>query len=314
MNELKKAYNEKTKMSITGTSETRKLSDSGSVTTNAASARKFSMGHILLDMGKITPVEAERILRLQKESGLRFGDAALKLGLITEADIQLVLAQQFDYPYLLPGQGNHPPELVVAYQPFGAQVEVFRAVRSQLMLRWFTGERKALAIISCNPTEGASLFVANLAVVFSQLGERTLLIDANLRCPQQHEIFNLKNKQGLSDVLVGRASVSEVISKIDSFIDLSVLPAGTLPPNPLEILNRSSFDQLNAQLANQFDVILYDTLAFSNGVDALTIAARTDGVLIVAHKNDTRLGDINAMNEQLKYSGTEIVGSVLIDF
>lgn len=300
-------------MSSPSSSETRKLNDSSTVTANTSPIRKFSIGHILLDMGKITPVEAERVLRLQKESGLRFGDAALKLGLITEADIQLVLAQQFDYPYLLPGQGNHPPELVVAYQPFGAQVEVFRAVRSQLMLRWFTSEHKALAIISYNPSDGVSLFTANLAVVFSQLGERTLLIDANLRCPQQHEIFNLKNKQGLSDVLAGRANIFEVISRIESFVDLSVLPAGTLPPNPLELLNRASFDELSDQLANQFDVILYDTLAFSSGSDALSIAAHTEGVLIVAHKNNTRLSDINTISEQLKYSGTEVVGSILID-
>ncbi|WP_292992844.1 chain length determinant protein tyrosine kinase EpsG [Nitrosomonas sp.] len=300
-------------MSTPGSSETRKLTDSSSISANTSPVHKFSIGHMLLEMGKITPVEAERVLRLQKESGLRFGDAALKLGLITEADIQLVLAQQFDYPYLLPGEGNHSPGLVVAYQPFGAQVEVFRAVRSQLMLRWFTTGHKALAIVSYNPGDGVSLFAANLAVVFSQLGERTLLIDANLRYPQQHEIFNLKNKQGLSDVLADRANVSEVIAKIDSFIDLSVIPAGTLPPNPLEILNRSTFDKLNDQLANQFDVILYDTLAFSSGADALSIAARTDGVLIVARKNNTHLNDINLMNEQLKCSGTEVIGSILMD-
>ncbi|WP_394809601.1 chain length determinant protein tyrosine kinase EpsG [Nitrosomonas sp.] len=300
-------------MSIPGPLETRKNTDSSAISTNIPSFRKFSIGHMLLDMGKITPVEAERVLRLQKESGMRFGDAALKLGLITETDIQLVLAQQFDYPYLLPGQGNHPPGLVVAYQPFGAQVEVFRAVRSQLMLRWFTSGHKALAIVSYNPDDGVSLFTANLAVVFSQLGERTLLIDANLRYPQQHEIFNLKNKQGLSDVLADRANISEVIARIDSFIDLSVIPAGTLPPNPLEILNRSTFDKLNDQLVNQFDVILYDTLAFSNGADALAIAARTDGVLIVAQRNHNRLNDINVMNEQLRGSGAEVIGSILIE-
>ena len=302
-------------MNTSNSSETTNPSKLSSISSNTSSSlRKFSIGHILLDMGKITPVEAERVLRLQKESGLRFGDAALKLGLITEADIQLVLAQQFDYPYLLPGQGNHPPELVVAYQPFGSQVEVFRAVRSQLMLRWFTSGRKALAIVSYNPDDGVSLFAANLAVVFSQLGERTLLIDANLRAPQQHKIFNLRNKQGLSEVLADRANIFEVISKIESFVDLSVLPAGTTPPNPLELLNRNSFDELNDELARQFDVILYDTLAFSNGVDALAIAARTEGVLMVAHKNNSRLSDINAMSEQLKSSGSEIVGSVLIDF
>lgn len=295
-------------------SDSENLSNSNSVSISSSSVRKFSIGKILLDMGKITPAEAERILRLQKESGLRFGDAALKLGLITETDIQLVLAQQFDYPYLQPGQGNHPPELVVAYQPFGAQVEIFRAIRSQLMLRWFASDHKSLAIVSFNPSDGLSLFTANLAIVFSQLGERTLLIDANLRSPQQHEIFNLRNKSGLSDVLAGRANIFEVISKIESFIDLSVLPAGTLPPNPLELLNRSTFDELNNQLSNHFDVILYDTLAFSNGVDALAIAARTGGALVVAHKNSARLSDMQIMGEQLKYCGTEVVGSVLIDF
>lgn len=300
-------------MSIPGPLETRNNADPSTIRINTPAFRKFSIGHMLLDMGKITPVEAERVLRLQKESGMRFGDAALKLGLITEADIQLVLAQQFDYPYLLPGQGNHPPGLVVAYQPFGAQVEVFRAVRSQLMLRWFTSGHKAMAIVSYNSDDGISLFTANLAVVFSQLGERTLLIDANLRYPQQHEIFDLKNKQGLSDVLADRANISEVIARIDSFIDLSVIPAGTLPPNPLEILNRSTFDKLNEQLASQFDVILYDTTAFSNGADALAVAARTDGVLLVAQRNRTRLNDINVMNEQLKGSGAEVIGSILIE-
>lgn len=300
-------------MNILNSPETENVTNSGSLSTSLPPLRKFSIGHILLDMGKITPTEAERILRLQKESGLRFGDAALKLGLITEEDIQQVLAQQFDYPYLLPGQGNHPPELVVAYQPFGAQVEVFRAIRSQLMLRWFTNGHKALAVVSHNSNDGISLFVANLAVVFSQLGERTLLIDSNLRYPQQHEIFNIKNKQGLSDVLADRVGISDVIAKIDSFIDLSVLPAGTPPPNPLELLNRSSFDRLNNQLANQFDIILYDTAAFSSGTDALAIAARTDGVLLVAKKNNTRFNDISIMNEQLKSIGTEIIGSILID-
>ncbi len=297
-----------------GPSETSNINGSGFVKMNDTPIKKFSIGHILLDSGKITPIEAERILHLQKESGLLFGEAALKLGFVTEADIQQVLAQQFDYPYLLPGEGSHSPGLVVAYQPFGNQVEIFRAIRSQLVLRWFSTGRKALTVIGCNPNDGISLFTANLAVVFSQLGERTLLVDANLRCPQQHEIFNLKNKRGLSDVLAGRANIFEVISRIDSFIDLSVLPAGTLPPNPLELLNRSSFDELNNQLAKQFDVILYDTLSFSSGVDALTVTSRIGGTLVIVHENDTRINDINVMNEQIKRSGAEVIGSVLIDF
>jgi protein-tyrosine kinase len=276
-------------------------------------ACESSIGRILLDMGKIKPDDAERILRQQKEKGMRFGEAAQSLGLITDADIQQVLARQFDYPYLQPGQGNFAPELVAAYQPFSEQVETLRAIRSQLMLRWFANGRKMLAIASVNPGEGASLFTANLAVVFSQLGEHTLLVDANLRQPRQQQIFNLPGKQGLSDILAGRADLG-AIAKIDSFVDLSVLPAGTLPPNPQELLSRSAFGQLTGNVANLFDVVLYDVTAFSAGADALAIAARAGGVLLVVRKNMTSLADISAVADQLGRVGAEVVGSVLVEY
>jgi protein-tyrosine kinase len=272
-----------------------------------------SMGRILLDMGKITAEDAERILRRQKESDMRFGEAALSLGLISEAEIQQVLARQFDYPYLPAGQGDFAEQLVAAYQPFSPQVETLRAIRSQLMLRWFAGGRKTLAIASVNPGEGASLFAANLAVVFSQLGEHTLLIDANLRQPRQHQIFNLPGKQGLSDILAGRADLS-AIAKVNSFVDLSILPAGTLPPNPQELLSRPAFSDLSARLAAQFDVVIYDVSAFSAGADALAIAARAGGVLLVARKNTSNLADLSVVAAQLARTGAEVVGSVLVEY
>jgi len=272
-----------------------------------------SMGRVLLDMGKIKPEDAERILRQQKEKGLRFGEAAKSLGLITDADIQQVLAHQFDYPYLQPGQGNFAPELTAAYQPFSKQVETLRAIRSQLMLRWFANGRKTLAIASVNPGEGASLFAANLAVVFSQLGEHTLLVDANLRNPRQQQIFNLPGKQGLSDILAGRADL-DAIAKVDSFVDLSILQAGTLPPNPQELVSRGSFDALSVDLASRFDVVLFDVSSFSAGADALSIAVRAGGVLLVTRKNVTSLSDASAAVEQLERVGAEVVGTVMIDY
>lgn len=273
-----------------------------------------SMGKVLLDMGKITPEQAERVLRLQKDEGMRFGEAARSLGFVSDADIEQVLARQFDYPYLQPGQGKFPAELVAAYQPFSKQVEVLRNIRSQLMLRWFANGRKTLAIASVNPNEGASLFTANLAVVFSQLGEHTLLVDANLRKPRQHEIFGLAGRQGLSDVLAGRADLAATIAKVESFVDLSVLQAGTLAPNPQELVSRSSFDDLVAGVASPYDVVLFDTPAFSAGADALAIAARAGSVLLVARKNVTRLADLTAAVEKIGRSGTEVVGSVMVDY
>lgn len=272
-----------------------------------------NIGRVLLDMGKITPEDAERVLRLQKDSGQRFGEAAKSLGLVTESDIQRVLATQFDYPYLQLGQGNFAPELAAAYHPFSAEVETLRAVRSQLMLRWFASGHKTLAIASVNPDEGASLFASNLAVVFSQLGEKTLLVDANMRTPRQQEVFDLPAKQGLSDILAGRADLN-AIAKINSFVDLSVLCAGTLPPNPQELVSRPSFNELNQNLALNYDVILYDVSAFSAGADALAVAARAGGVLLVVRKNKTRLDDIREVSEQLGRFGAEVVGSIMLDF
>jgi chain length determinant protein tyrosine kinase EpsG len=275
--------------------------------------REPSMGRMLLDMGKINDEDAECILRLQKEKGMRFGEAAQSLGLITEADIQQVLARQFNYPYLQPGQGNFAPELVAAYQPFSEQVETLRAIRSQLMLRWFANGHKTLAIASINQGEGTSLFAANLAVVFSQLGARTLLVDANLRKPSQHLIFNLRGKQGLSDILVGRAEL-DAIAKVESFVDLSVLQAGTLPPNPQELVSGGPFGTLTLHFANLFDVVLYDVSSFSTGADALAIAARAGGVLLVARENRTSLAGMSTVADQLRRVGAEVVGSAMVDY
>ena len=155
--------------------------------------------------------------------------------------------------------------------------------------------------------------VANLAVVFSQLGKRTLLVDANLRQPRQHEIFRITEKQGLSDILAGRAGV-EVVSKINAFENLSVLSAGTLPPNPQELVSRPEFQHLINSFAINYDVILIDTPSFSAGADTYAIAAMLGGTVLVARQSSTRVLDVATAVEQLKQNGTQIVGSVLLDF
>src|SRR3990172_1808625 len=173
-----------------------------------------SIGAILIDVGKLTPEDAERILRLQREQGLRFGEAATQLGLVTQADIDFAISRQFDYPYLLHGHSEVSEEVIAAYTPFSPQVEALRALRSQLMVRWFDTDpaHKALAIVSAAPNEGRSFVAANLAVVFSQLGEHTLLIDTDMRNPCQHKLFSLDNRAGLSAVLSGRGG-PEVIQR-----------------------------------------------------------------------------------------------------
>jgi protein-tyrosine kinase len=285
-----------------------------SIVSPAAAARKdANIGRLLIEQGKLTLEQAESVRHLQEEAGLRFGEAAKRLGLVSEADIQLVLSRQFDYPYLQVGQGNYPTTLIAAYEPFSAEVETLRSVRSQLMLRWFGQGRKSLAIAGVNQGDGTSVLAANLAVVFSQLGEQTLLVDANLRAPRQHEIFNLEGNRGLSEVLAGRAGL-DTLATVESFVDLTLMPAGPAVPNPQELINRSGFAAMNVSLSERFNVILYDCPAVATAADALTIAARAGGVLLVVRKDHTRVADLTAFSDQVRRIGAEVVGSVLVSF
>lgn len=272
-----------------------------------------TIGKLLLDIGKIGLEDAERIIRLQKTDDLRFGDAALKLGLINEADIQQVLSMQFNYPYLQPDQGLFSKDLIAAYEPFSLQVEALRTLRSQLILRWFNEGYKTLAVVSAEADDGCSNLAANLAVVFSQLGERTLLIDANLRNPTQHKIFNIGERQGLSDILAGRADL-DIVKKVEFFLNLTVLGAGTVPPNPHELLSRMNFIDFMNQVAGNYDVVIVDTAPAAKTSDALTVASRCGGGLLVSRINKTRLSDLENIKDQLVANGVKIVGAVLNNF
>jgi len=276
-----------------------------------------SLGGILIDSGLLKPEDAERVLMVQKEQNLRFGDAAVRLGLLTEEDIQYALSRQFAYAYLRRTPGDKKPvsdELVAAYQPFSQRVEQLRSIRSQLMLRWFdrADQRQLLTIVGSDRGEGRSHLAANLAVVFSQLGERTLLVDADMRNPRQHELFFLENKIGLSTVLSGR-SRDEAIVRIPDLTGLCVLPAGPVPPNPLELLNRLNFDEFMIQAKAAFDVVIVDTPALSAGEDAAMIAVRTGAALAVARNSQTSVATFTDMVQGLMNAGVNVVGSVLND-
>jgi chain length determinant protein tyrosine kinase EpsG len=271
-----------------------------------------SIGAILVATGRLSPDDAERIFNEQKRRKLRFGEVALALGLLTEADIQFALSHQFRYPYLQRGESRVSEAVVAAYNPFSSQVEALRAVRSQLVRRWFDGsnERRALAIVSPDHGEGRSWLAANLSVVFSQLGARTLLIDADLRHPSQHRLFGIDNRSGLSSILGARAAAN-VVFKIPALHDLSILPSGPVPPNPQELLARPLLGRMLLQLANSFDVIVIDTPAASSFAESIAIATLAGGALVVSKQDQTRIRSLNELYASLRDAGAVITGGVL---
>lgn len=280
--------------------------------TNLSKAASRSIGAILIDTGRLTPESAERILKLQKEQDLRFGDAAIQLGLLSEADIQQALSRQYDYPYLMAGDDRVSEEVVAAFKPFSPVVEQLRALRSQLMLRWIDAEagHNALSVISPGRGEGRSFTAANLAVVFSQLGERTLLIDADLRNPSQHRLFRLENRIGLSSVLAGRAELPGAIVRIPGLMDLSVLPVGAVPPNPQELLSRPNFNALLATVQGRYDIVVIDTPAGIETADSQAIAARARGALLVTRKDISSAPQVKNLVAKMQSIGVVVVGAV----
>lgn len=268
------------------------------------------IGRILVDLGKLKPKDVNRIFALHRQKGLRFGEAARKLRLVKDADIQYALSIQFNYPYVKSGQGMLGPELISAHDPFDGQAETMRDLRTQLLLNWISPERKVLAVASPGAREGRSYLVANLAVAFAQLGEKTLLIDADLRFPRQHRIFGLTNGLGLAHVLSGRAGI-EVAEQVPYFEHLFLLPAGAVPPNPLELLSRSRLPRLLDEARKDFDVVLVDTSAAARGSDSKIVSARADGVLLIARQDRTSVRDLEHLRRAVAACDVQVIGTVL---
>lgn len=280
-----------------------------------ASARR-TIGAILIDQGRINAAQAAQILNQQKQDNTRFGEAAIKLGLLNKEDIRHALSQQYGYACLRPGQSRISPEIVAAYQPQGQKVETLRALRSQLMLRWFGGNNrgsKALAVVSPGRGEGRSYLAANLAVACAQLGESTLLIDADMREGRQHELFHVENYAGLSSVLSGLSPTAPVLNLAD-IESLSILTAGPVPPNPQELLGREIFGRLMERFTKMFDVIIIDTPPGTDYADAQTICARAGGALMLTRQNVTSLSATAQLGTTLTELGVSLVGAVLSDF
>lgn len=270
-----------------------------------------NIGRLLQEAGKLKPQDMERVLKLQQAENLRFGEAAQKLGLVAEVDIQQALSQQFEYPYIPAAEAGLSPELTTATNPYSKEAEALRSVRSELLLRWFRDGRKTLSIGSVRAEEGSSYLAANLAVLFAQMGRKVLLIDANMRQPRQHEIFNLGNGMGLSDVLADRMPSLQVRT-VKSFPTLTILPAGSPPPNPVELLARPAFGALLSGLETSYDIVLVDSAPSQLSSDFQLVAAHAGGMLIATRRHVSRVSPLVELKEKITLTGAQVVGAVVL--
>ena len=273
-----------------------------------------SIGDFIRQVRGLSEAQVEEILSHQRLHGIRFGEAAVALQLATRDDVLWALSQQFHYPYA-PGDGaSFNSELIAAVDPFHRQTESFRDIRSQLMLGALAPEqpRRALAVMSPNIGDGKSFFAANLAVVFSQLGARTLLIDADMRTPRQHALFGVPNDYGLSSILSGRSD-TKAIHSLQDLPSLFVLPVGTLPPNPLELLQRPAFGLLVNELLGKFDHVIVDTPSSTHGADCRVLAAKCGVAMIIGRRGKSRMKALQGLVSEVTRGPAKFAGVVIND-
>ena len=170
--------------------------------------------------------------------------------------------------------------------------------------------KRALAVLSPDAGDGKSYLAANLAISYSQLGASTVIIDADMRTPRQHQLFSIANESGLSGILSGRAQQNVILTVAD-LPNLFVLPVGTRPPNPLDLLQRPAFEELLQYLLAKFDHIVVDAPAAVHGADAQVIAAKCGQALVIARRGRTRMKAVHGLCGQVTRSGTRLAGVVI---
>ena len=188
--------------------------------------------------------------------------------------------------------------------------EAFKTVRTNVLFSSAEEGMRTLVVTSAGPGEGKSLVASNLAIAMAQAGQRVLLIDADMRRPRVHEIFQVAQEPGFSNVLAGNAKTSEAINKSGTS-GLWLLPAGHIPPNPAELLGSKRYSDFVASLRSHFDWVIIDTPPVMVVADASICANQATGVVFVVGADHTSRHAARAAVEQLDAASAHIIGAVL---
>ena len=188
--------------------------------------------------------------------------------------------------------------------------ESFRTIRTNVLFSMPEDGRRCLVVTSTAPGEGKSLVASNLAIALSQAGQRTLVIDADMRKPRQHSIFGTSQEPGLSNVVVGTAKASEAIRKTET-ANLWILTAGVLPPNPAELLGSRRFKEVLTLATSHFDWVIVDSPPVMAVSDSSIAAHAAGGVLFVVGSEQTSRHAAREALEQLAGAKSRILGAVL---
>lgn len=203
-------------------------------------------------------------------------------------------------------------KLIALHHQKSPATEAFRSIRTNLQYMSPDKKLKVIMITGSEAGIGKSTVAANLALTFAMTGERTFLIDTDMRKPMQHKLFELPNFQGLSSYLAGEnEDLDELIIRSEKKDGLYLLPAGPIPPNPAEMLGSIRMEKLLEKCRNQKGITIIDGPPILPVTDAVLLSQKVDGVIMVAETNQTRTDVFKKGLARLQQVNANILGSIL---
>ncbi len=203
------------------------------------------------------------------------------------------------------------PTLVTLADPRSPAAEAFRTLRTNIYFSGLDRSIHTLLVTTVAPVEGKSTTLANLAVAMAQGDQRTILVDADLRRPTLHTLFELNNDKGLTSLFIDAKGPIEPALKDVNVPNLQVLTSGPLPPNPAEVLGSQRMLEIIEALKQRADIVLFDAPPVIAVTDAAVLGRRVDGMVLVVNAGQTRREHAKRAKEQLEKLNIRIVGAVL---
>lgn len=260
----------------------------------------------------LSEADIARVTHYQETRHTSFGEAAVRLGYASQADIErhsgLVHLPRAKQSGASPGQ-----DLVIAHEPDHPRSEQIRSLRTELLLHHGSADEAGmLAVLSPCAKEGRSQLAAEIAIAFSQLGRPTLLVDTDMRHSRQHLLFGTDNEHGLSQALAQRER--PLFHEVTGLPELSLLTAGPSPSNALELLSDRWFEVLVSEWREYYAFVIFDTPAVNRYADGLVVATIVGHVLSLSRAKHTSFRDTRNLLQRLASTRSSIHGAVINHF
>ena len=204
-------------------------------------------------------------------------------------------------------------ELLIFADSRSALSEAYRQLRTSILLSTAGHPPKSLLVTSSLPSEGKTTTATNTAISLAQTGAKVLIVDADMRRPRLHSVFNISNGEGLSTLLSSESTDADItrVVKIDDGTQLSLLTSGPIPPNPAELIGSDQMANLLKRLQNHYTHVVIDSPPITSFTDGVLIASMVDGVILVVHSGKSSRQVVKRSRQLLQEVGARILGVVL---